>query len=542
MSRAVLRVGVAIACCLPVLAAAQASPVAPTVAASAADATPGEKFPIWEFRVLGNSLLANEEIEAAIYPYLGTDKSLKDVEAAQGALAELYKQRGFGTVFIDIPEQSVDGGVVRLKVTEGRLDRVRITGGRYFANNQIREQLPALRSGTTPNLPELQTRLTTINRQSPDRTVVPVLKAGRTPGTVDLELKVKDELPVHASAEVNDKHTADTTDTRLGLNLSYGNLFQQMHSLSFQYQTAPQKRDETQVIAATYVAPLGSGRNLVAAYAVDTDSDVATVGTLSVLGKGRIYGARFIHMLPDSPTYTGSVTFGADYKDFIENIRLVDSPAQRTPISYLNWSVSYTGNHRSTSARTMFDIGANFGIRGLANSSDEFWFKRYSGTPNKGDPGYFYLRANAERDQAIFGGMHLVGRAAAQFTPHALISNEQFSIGGADSVRGYLEAEELGDYGASATLELQSPSILTSLMDAPANLVFLAFADAGVVRIQAPLPDQESGTDLSSVGLGLRFDAFGGMQGALDWAYPLTTSEHVEKGDTRLHFQMRYGF
>lgn len=37
----------------------------------AADAKPEEHFDITEFRVLGNSLLPNRDIERAVYPFLG---------------------------------------------------------------------------------------------------------------------------------------------------------------------------------------------------------------------------------------------------------------------------------------------------------------------------------------------------------------------------------------------------------------------------------------------------------------------------------------
>src|SRR5579859_2288706 len=96
---------------------APAPPQANPQQAPAAAATE-PKFDILEFRVLGNSKLKNSEIETAVYPFLGPEKSLRDVESAKHALEDLYHSRGFGTVFVDIPEQQVDNGVVRLHVAE----------------------------------------------------------------------------------------------------------------------------------------------------------------------------------------------------------------------------------------------------------------------------------------------------------------------------------------------------------------------------------------------------------------------------------------
>jgi hemolysin activation/secretion protein len=45
-----------------------------------------------------------------------------------------------------------------------------------------------------------------------------------------------------------------------------------------------------------------------------------------------------------------------------------------------------------------------------------------------------------------------------------------------------------------------------------------------------------------STGLGLRIAALGGLQAALDWAYPLRNSGDTLSGDHRLHFRLRYEF
>src|SRR5262245_35947781 len=79
-------------------------------------------FDVFEYRVLGNTVLPTQSVERAVYPHLGEKRTLKDVEEARVALEKAYRDAGFGTVFVDIPEQDVDHGIVRLKVTEGKLN------------------------------------------------------------------------------------------------------------------------------------------------------------------------------------------------------------------------------------------------------------------------------------------------------------------------------------------------------------------------------------------------------------------------------------
>src|SRR3974390_1653095 len=109
-----------------------------TVSTPAKASAEAEKFNIWEFRVLGNTQLSAPEIERVVYPFLGAGKLFETVEAARAALEKYYHDRGYGTVFVDIPEQDVADGVVRLRVTEGRLAHVRLTGARYMSGRIIR--------------------------------------------------------------------------------------------------------------------------------------------------------------------------------------------------------------------------------------------------------------------------------------------------------------------------------------------------------------------------------------------------------------------
>ncbi len=506
-------------------------------AAHGAEAT--DTFAVTEYRVLGNSVLPATEIETRLYPLLGANKTIQDVEAARAALETLYRDRGYGAVYVDIPEQRIEAGLVRLRVTEGKLDRLRLSGTRYYSNRRIVASLPSLQPGTVLHLPTLQAELTQLNQQSRDRQVTPVLRPGSRQGEVDIELKVQDELPLHAAAEYNNRYTANTTESRLNLTASYDNLFQRYQSLSLQYQTSPEKTDEVRMVALTYIAPLAGG-NALAVYGVDTNSDFAAAGSsaaLAILGAGRIYGTRYVVRLPATAS-SQTLSLGADYKRFRDDIVLTGGLTDTTPINYLGWSLAWGGNWRRVEqgrviGGTGVNISANFGLRGIVNKVEDFEFKRFKARPN-----YLHLRADFQHEQPLFVGTTLFLRGAGQWTDQPLISNEQYAIGGADTVRGYLESEQLGDLGVAGSVEWRSPSIH--------RFIAAAFFDAGLVRTLEALPDADGNLithhSLSSAGVGLRFDSSDGFTGALDWAYPLRTGDQTSRGDSRLHMQVRYGF
>ena len=113
-------------------------------------------FDIWEYRVAGNTRLKTTRVERTVYPFLGPKRGLDAVEQARAALEKAYRTAGYPTVFVDIPEQNITGGVVTLQVTEGRVDRLRITGAKYHSPRQIREEVPSLAQGEVPHLPEVK--------------------------------------------------------------------------------------------------------------------------------------------------------------------------------------------------------------------------------------------------------------------------------------------------------------------------------------------------------------------------------------------------
>ena len=174
----------------------------------AAQAKP--QFDVWEYQIQGNARLDAIDIERAVYAHLGPAKTIDDVEQARAALEKVYRDKGFATVLVDIPEQDVIDGVVFLAVTEGEVERLRVTGSRYFSLGRIKRHVPALAKGEVPYLPEVQRQLADVNRLSPDRTITPVLRPGKTPGKLEVELKVDDQLPLHGEIELNDRFTRDT--------------------------------------------------------------------------------------------------------------------------------------------------------------------------------------------------------------------------------------------------------------------------------------------------------------------------------------------
>ena len=527
--------GVALMAAALVCGGAAAAPPAAPAAGAGAQA----RFSVQEYRVLGNTVLPNRAIETVLYPRLGEAKTLEDVQAARSALEQAYHEAGYATVFVDVPPQEVTDGVVRLRVTEGRLRERTISGARYFSEEKILEALPATAPGQVPRLPDLQRQLNAVNTQTADRSVVPVLKPGPDPGTMDLALKVEDHLPVHGGVDLNNQYTAGTEPLRATVSLGYYDLWGELDSLSGQYTWAPQKAGQVGILNAVYgVHALNGGIRPSLAF-INSSSDVATVGTLGVLGNGQVYMGRLGIPVMNALGGVQSLTLGLDYKHFRNTISLSNMPSVIEPMSYVNASLTYSSAwQRLTSPGLVrsgsLDLSVDAGPRGPANSNLDFEMNRYQARGN-----YIYLRGDGALTLRLPAKLLLVLRAAGQLALDPLVVYEQLSIAGADGVRGYLEAEELGDSAIKGTVQLQTAPFAAHQVNWADLYVFF---DAARDRHLEALPGEPSHTSLRSWGAGLDLLPGHSISGYLTWVESLLPGPTTAAHDSRVLFDVRGSF
>jgi len=535
--------------------AVAADPQQPAATAAPAANAPAPKpsaverhFDILEYRIDGNTVLSTEDVEGAVMAHLGPGLSVKDIEAARSELEKLYHDHGYKTVVVNIPEQKVADGVVQLHVTEAPVGKLHIEGSRYHSLQGIRDKMSELNEGAVPNFNEVQKELGDLNRTA-DLRVTPVLKASETPGKVDVDLRVSDELPFHATLELNNRYSANTTKLRATGELRYDNLFQAGQSASIQYQLAPERIDDAKVLSLSYVIPMSN--NLVwALYGVHSDSNLAAIGDLDVIGKGDIFGVRLIDPLPTSSrTFYHSFTGGVDYKDFKQNVVVqpsggtVESPAKYPEFS-LQYSATWLADTKpdprlatvSGRSSTTFDTGLSFTLRGLGTSQRDFSDKRAGASAS-----FIIFHPTLQREQALPWSWTLSGKVDAQIASGPLINNEEFAGGGADSVRGYTEAERLADNGFHGSLELRTPQLFVGSFKHLERSYLFGFAEGAHLRVLDPLPGQEVTYTLASVGLGLRFKA-SGLTVNLDGAHILKDGFVTLAGRNRGLFQLIYSY
>ena len=491
---------------------------------------------ILEFKVEGNTLLKQPDVERAVAPFLGYARKVDDVDKAARALQSMYRSQGYPTVFVEVPDQDVVNGVVALRVVEAKVRRVVVDGARYFSLQEIRKTMPSIEEGAVLHLPSLQRDQQQANMVNSDLVVVPVIKPGPMVDTIDVDLSVEDSVPVHGGIEMSNYHSADTTSTRLAADIAYRNLWQKHHEMSLQMQVSPQNTDEVNVIAGSYSLPLGMDGSKLSFIAVDSDSEIASLDGINVLGDGSIFTVRYTHPFVLEPNALHSIFIGVDYKDFIETLDVGAGETAETPIDYLSWSGGYNMYSRDGAVKDNLSLNFVLGVRGVANAEDEFGNKNNQALPN-----FLLWKLDWRRGYQIYEGWELSHQIRAQLSDSALVSNEKFGAGGVGTVRGYFESQIQGDYGGVFNLELQTPSLSQNINWL--NKTKLAvFYDAAYARLKSPLSDQQDEFIISSYGLSLRAELMKALKLKVDSGVAIKSEGEVEKNEMRTRASVRLAF
>ena len=195
---------------------------------------PARGFNVQRYHITGNTVLPPEKVGALftnVPEAFGTNVTIDGIRAAVKQLQTAYRERGFVTVSVGLPPQKLTNGIVKVKVIEGRLAVINVTGNDHFSTANVLRALPSLHTNMLLNSHVFQRELDMANA-SRDRSIYPVIGPGPDPGTSEITLKVKDRFPLHARVEYNNTGTVGTPNDRVSFNAEYDNLWQLEHSRS----------------------------------------------------------------------------------------------------------------------------------------------------------------------------------------------------------------------------------------------------------------------------------------------------------------------
>lgn len=442
--------------------------------------------------------------------------------------------------------------------------------GRYFSAKQIKRRFDDLEKGKVFDYNNFYNGVYAANSH-PDLIVNADLKLRSEIEDdlrlryVDLGLEVEESLPLHLVLDFSNYGTEASDNWETGITLQHLNLTKHDDVLTFNAQSAIDA--SLYSVAGSYYYPhywrKGGAMTLYGGYS-DLDVD-EVVPSIDVEGMGWFAGLQYSERLIDTGKHRFTLALGKVHRYVEDELIVEDISTQTRGVDLAPFSLSAIYASKSPdviSGRNYATLELLHNIGDFLGSSDDEEIQRLR---RDASADYSIARLQLARIQT-FGGRHsedgsvggkwsLFLRAVGQFADGSLVPAEQFGIGGANTVRGYIEREFLGDHGVYANVELRTPMLLGFLSKPFASekyrserrfnpldrIQFVVFFDIGSIKIEDALPGEDDTQNIYSAGAGLRLAFTENAQLKFDWGVPLEeTPESDQPGMGHVNLQIQF--
>lgn len=484
-------------------------------------------FRVEHIRVEGNTVLPESELKAVVSPYENRTVTLDELGRLVSAINKRYYEKGYFTSQAYIPPQDVEQKSIVIKVMEGRVGRVSVSGNRFLKAGVVRRDVD-YRENDILNVQDLQDRLRRISSEPTVYKLRGVLTPGRETGQTDIELQVRERYPWQISPTFDNQGRPFIGTYRWGTEVNNYNLTGHGDHFRANWSGAA----GTQVVSSSYFIPVNKhGTQLGATFSLSrVNVDLGAGSQPEIIGKAYDYAAMIVQ--PVGHTRHLTVDGSLNFRRIVTYFDGDRDSAGQTNIAALRFGMTYDKSDRfgRSFLRAQTSIAP-----GWMGANRKFWKNDFIAT----------------RIITLPHRHLLILRGQAQLTPDALPSAELMQIGGAYSVRGYTEGLLAGDRGYSFSIEHRWPipglGILSPwLADRLQGATFFDFGRVWLDRSNSLFVDGRSNrpnrTLLAGAGVGLRARLTQYMQGFVDLGWGLVNRSGVEPNaqpSFRVHFGLR---
>jgi len=489
-------------------------------------------------RVLGSSVLSNPDLEPIVAPYLARPLHAEDLVELRDAVTRLYIDRGYLNSGALIPEQNVQSGVLEIEVVEGSLEKVEVVGAEQFRPDYFTAEL--LRPGDGPlNVRELEQRLQVLRTDPRIQRLEARLVPGERRGQSRLELDILETSRWGLGfASANDR--SSTIGSESGrMDLAYRNLTGNGDELQFGIGMT----EGAEELRAAYTLPLLDSDTLLNVDYRDSEADIVNSAfeEVGIDSFSTTYGAGIEHALFRTPTnelvlgLRGELRESLTRIDGEETTFSLGAEDGESRVSALRASQSWTTRSQSDVFALRSTMSFGLDILDASNDTTRRTFSQRERPPDGTFVAWLLQAQWAHRLPEQYRGSQVLWRMDAQVTPRSLLSLEQFSLGGARTVRGYRENELVRDNGIATSLELRVPILRTAL--GRDVLQVAPFFDFGHGWNDGETPPIKT---IASYGAGLRYQAADGVFMSIYYGEPLRRYERSvdDLQNHGFHFQV----
>ena len=436
-------------------------------------------FTLTKIQTDPSEVLTEAELQKITEPYIGKTVSLADLYAVTGAINNLYNDKGYMVCKAYLPPQRIHGGVVQIKLLEGKTGLVTLQGLKHTREKYVTARVP-LKPGTVANTAALNKQLQRFNGTN-DVQLRILVHAGKEPGTTDYEIAAYEPKQNQSVTLYLDNNGYETSGRfRQGVFYNIRSLTGMRDSLRLNYM----RSEGTNIYGIGYSLPVGKmGTRLDFDYSGNTTKVIkGDAKPLDIKGDASAIGVAIRHPL-----------------------RVDQKRRDEVGLQYLNqksktkWrSISYwTEDKRSTFIP--YISFTHYGDSSILYHKHSFPITSFKNTASgdwENNSNYVSYQLNMLYQKKYKHGQMFSARLDGQLADKKDRSSaDRFYLGGANSVRGYEESFIGGNKGVTVGLTYQVP------LDKKQRYHVFTFFDYGWVSDDLDL--NASSYSAYSTGLGL---------------------------------------
>jgi hemolysin activation/secretion protein len=508
-------------------------PSVPLVPGETDEAIP-ETINVEGFNVIGSTIFSAERFADILQPYTG-EVSFAQLLQARSAVTQLYVDNGYITTGALIPPQTLEDGIVTIRVIEGELEDIDVTGTERLNSSYVRSRL-RIATEKPLNVDRLLEALQLLQLDPLIQNLSAELSAGSRPGQNLLEVAIVEADSFSVETILDNGRSPSVGSFRRRGRVHEGNLFGLGDSISLTYTNT----DGSNEIEAGYAIPINPRNGTIELNYSWTSSEIIEepFDRLDIEAKSRDYDLTFRQPVLRTPTRELALGLTASRRESDTSLLGVDFPLSlganddgETRISALRFFQEWTqrGAEEVFAARSQFSLGLN-ALDATVNSVEP-------------DSRFLAWRGQVQWLRLLAEDTSLLLRSDVQLATTSLVPLEQFGLGGQESVRGYRQDTLLTDNGIFASAEVRVP--IYRLSGDRGVLQISPFVDFGTTWNTDSDADRAAGdpNTLVSVGVGLQFELGDRLSARIDWGIPLVDVEDREDETLQeegIYFSLRW--
>lgn len=443
----------------------------------------------------------------------GRELTLAGLYALADRLTARLRGEGFLLARVIVPPQSIENGVARLRVIEGGIANVNLSGAASGQDALIRAFADKIRVTRPLTAAALERYMLLIN-DLPGVFASATLSPAQTEvGSADLLIQVK-RKKWSASLAADNRGGGYLGDYRLIGDAAVTDMLRAGQNSAIKLALSP--GGELAYLAVQHEEALGSegGRLGFSLSATRAEPKDRTFVPLALETRSQALSLTYNHPLLRSRSHNLNLRAGLYLHDGEESVFGVKDRQDKLRSLRLGvtWDVrdAWRGSN-------LFDLEWSRGLRslGASDNSDAML------TRSDGRIDYSKINLFAARVQDFSGDWSILAALSGQYALDKLLASELYGFGGDPLGRGYDPSELVGDHGLGFKLELRHDARLPWAAEQPLQLY--GFYDAGKVW------QRTGGSDsATSTGVGARFGLNRETSLSLELAKPLTHAVAAE--------------